>query len=82
MIPHKCPCCNGHQTVSKPPNVAGDQLTWYASDAGPYQCKACIGTGIVWEQTGSFLTMDSMRRAMDDLHKVCEKDLEALGKES
>jgi len=50
MIPHKCPVCNGHKTVSKPPWIAGDQETWLASNSEPYPCKACEGTGIIWEK--------------------------------
>ena len=50
MIPHKCPACNGQRTVSKPPNVAGDQDTWSANNAfNKYPCPACDGAGIIWE---------------------------------
>ena len=50
MIPHKCPVCNGYGTVSKPPDVAGDQDTWDANNAfDKYPCPACKGTGIIWE---------------------------------
>lgn len=48
MIAHACPVCRGHGTVSKPPYVAGDQDGWVSSDTGPYPCRACNGTGIVW----------------------------------
>jgi len=50
MIPHKCPVCNGHGTVSKPPQIAGDITTWSSTDNKLYPCKACNGTGIVWEK--------------------------------
>jgi len=53
MIPHKCPVCNGFGTVSKPPWVAGDQETWLSSSCEPYPCKACNGTGIIWEKEGN-----------------------------
>lgn len=51
-IPHACPVCRGHGTVSKPPYVAGDQDSWAGSGTGSYPCHACSGTGIVWEVTG------------------------------
>jgi hypothetical protein len=47
--PHACPVCNGYGTVSKPPNIAGDQETWSGTNANSYQCPACHGTGIIWE---------------------------------
>ena len=48
-IPHKCPVCEGAGTTTKPPYVAGDQETWYASDCR-FPCPACKGTCIVWEK--------------------------------
>ena len=48
-VPHACPVCGGHKTVQKPPNIAGDQQAWAASDIGFYPCPACDGTGIIWE---------------------------------
>ena len=47
--PHKCPVCDGQGIVSRPPNVAGDRATWAASDTCYYPCRACSGTGIIWE---------------------------------
>ena len=47
--PFACSVCNGHGTVNRPPWIAGDQLEWAASDSGPYECRACGGTGIVWK---------------------------------
>jgi len=49
MIPHQCPVCNGHGTVSKPPWVAGDIQGWTDCSTVPYVCRACEGTGIIWE---------------------------------
>ena len=49
MTPHACPVCFGHGTVSKPPHVAGDQPSWTDNQSDPYACRACNGTGIVWE---------------------------------
>jgi len=43
----KCPVCDGTGLVSRPPHIAGDQLTWSDSGAGPYQCRRCGGTGTV-----------------------------------
>lgn len=48
-IPHKCPVCYGRGTVSKPPHIPGDQLTWSSSTQATYDCHACNGTGVVWE---------------------------------
>lgn len=46
--PHKCPVCDGAGKVSRPPDVPGDrQLRW--TDGTLYDCRACNGTGIVWE---------------------------------
>ena len=47
-IPHKCPVCDGMGLVSKPPYIAGDQSEWVTSSIGPYPCRACGGSGIVW----------------------------------
>jgi hypothetical protein len=47
--PHRCPVYNGHGTVSRPPWIAGDVDNWTHSDAGPYECRACKASGIVWE---------------------------------
>lgn len=45
----KCPVCNGTGLVSRPPGIAGDQQTWVSSDAGPYTCRTCGGSGIIKE---------------------------------
>ena len=44
---HKCPVCDGTGLVSRPPGIAGDQQTWVDSQAAPYPCKACGGTGLI-----------------------------------
>lgn len=49
MTPHKCPACDGHKTVSRPPWIAGDQCTWSDTSTAPYPCQTCEGTGVVWE---------------------------------
>lgn len=49
MKPHTCPVCNGHKTVSVPPNVAGDVSSWSAGDLCLYDCPSCSATGIIWE---------------------------------
>lgn len=46
--PHRCPVCNGHKTVSRPPHIAGDVPTWSACSIETYPCPACDATGIVW----------------------------------
>jgi hypothetical protein len=51
MTPHKCPVCDGAGKVSIPPWVAGDQPEWSSTDTAPHPCRACCGTGIVWERT-------------------------------
>ena len=47
-VPYRCPVCDGTGLVSKPPGIAGDQLLWQDSQAGPYPCSACGGAGILW----------------------------------
>ncbi len=47
--PHKCPVCNGTGLVSIPPDLPGDQLTYTSASIRSYECKACTGSGIVWE---------------------------------
>ena len=49
MKPHKCPVCDGQGIVSRPSWVAGDHDGWSDSGAGPYQCRACYGSGVIWE---------------------------------
>jgi len=46
----KCPVCEGTGLVTRPPWVAGDQPTWVDSSCGPYPCKACKGTGLLWKE--------------------------------
>jgi RecJ-like exonuclease len=43
----KCPVCDGQGLVSRPEWVAGDQLTWTSSEAGPYPCRRCDGIGTI-----------------------------------
>ena len=45
--PHKCPVCDGQGIVSKPPHIAGDQLTWTDNQTS-HTCHACNGAGVVW----------------------------------
>ncbi len=45
-----CPTCHGHGIVSKPPWLAGDQMTWAASSCSCYPCRSCNGSGIVWSE--------------------------------
>jgi hypothetical protein len=48
--PHRCPACAETGKVSRPPWVGGDVDTWADNSAGTlYDCRACDGTGIVWE---------------------------------
>ena len=47
--PHKCPTCNGHGTVMRPPHIPGDQMEWAeAEKTGPYECPACKGQCVLW----------------------------------
>ncbi len=48
--PHKCPICDGTGLVSRPPGVAGDQMTWDDNGTSPYDCGPCKGTGVLWEK--------------------------------
>ena len=45
--PHCCPVCLGTGLVSKPPGIAGDQ-GWSGDSSGPFPCRACGGTSILW----------------------------------
>lgn len=47
-VPHECPVCNGSGLVSRPPHLAGDVITFTSSETGPWPCRACDGTGILW----------------------------------
>lgn len=44
----KCPVCDGTGLVSRPPWIAGDQSYWIGSSSGPYTCKACGGSCVIW----------------------------------
>jgi hypothetical protein len=48
--PYTCPVCNGAGTVSRPPYIAGDIPSWADSGINVYECKACKGTCIVWDE--------------------------------
>ena len=48
--PYACPVCNGQGTVSRPPWIAGDQLTWESGSTEFFLCPACEGTGLVWSK--------------------------------
>jgi hypothetical protein len=42
----KCPCCDGTGLTTRPPWVPGDQPYWTDSNAGPYTCGKCQGSGM------------------------------------
>lgn len=46
--PFKCPVCDGTGLVSRPPGVAADQQEWVSYTAGPFSCRACGGSGVLW----------------------------------
>ena len=46
--PHRCPVCNGQGYVARPPHIAGDQQEWVDTSAGPWPCRACLATGLIW----------------------------------
>lgn len=48
LKPHKCPVCDGSGKVSRPSYIAGDVSEWSCTSCGPYDCEACLGSGIVW----------------------------------
>ena len=48
MVPHKCPVCNGTGLVSTPPGVAGDQPEFSSWSPGPWTCRVCLGSGVLW----------------------------------
>ena len=51
--PYNCPACNGAGKLNRPPWIAGDQMTFESSNAGPWPCNACKGTGIIWNSNVS-----------------------------
>jgi len=63
----KCPVCDGTGLVSRPPGIAGDQLSWSGSSCGPFSCQACNGTGLFW------FNMDLLDPC--DLLKITPKNL-------
>lgn len=68
MTPHTCPVCNGQGKVSRPPYIPGNQESWMSSD--PFQtfdCRACTGTGIVWEHTPEAVNVPRPCRACGGL---------------
>ena len=48
-VPHRCPVCNGTGLVSVPPGIAGDVTHFTTSSTGPWPCRCCNGTGILWQ---------------------------------
>ena len=48
MTYQKCPVCDGTGLVSRPPGIAGDTEGWLDNGSGPYTCRTCGGTGIIW----------------------------------
>jgi len=48
--PHKCPVCDGEGLVNSPPHLANEVFAQMAGQPGLYTCRACNGTGIVWEK--------------------------------
>jgi DnaJ-class molecular chaperone len=51
MIPHECPFCHGVGFVNHLPGLAKDVWVWVSSSSGPYECRTCQGTGVVWSET-------------------------------
>lgn len=47
-VPYKCPACNGTGLVSRPPWIAGDLDNFTTSSCGPWPCKPCGGSGVLW----------------------------------
>lgn len=47
-----CPVCNGHGTISRPPNIAGDQQTWPGWGTSLYMCPCCNGHKVINIETG------------------------------
>ena len=43
----KCPICDGAGLLNRPPWVAGDQQEWSTTDASPYTCHGCQGSGLL-----------------------------------
>ena len=66
MIPHKCPVCNGTGEI-----VCG----YFGTAAAVESCRACVGTGIVWEKTEYKVPKETLPRGnytWDDDHYSTE----------
>ncbi len=48
--PHKCPCCEGFGTRTIPSYMNQDGVTFSYVPERIIECRACRGTGIVWEE--------------------------------
>jgi len=48
MTPHKCPICNGNGMVDA--GFYNQTSGYWTSTEGTEACRACNGTGIVWEK--------------------------------
>lgn len=46
--PHCCPVCAGTGLVSVPPGIPGDLESFTTASLGPWECRPCAGTGIIW----------------------------------
>lgn len=58
--PAKCPVCDGTGLVSRPPGIAGDQVSWTSNGTSPYECRACAGAGVLHTDL-AFLTTPAAR---------------------
>jgi len=54
MIPHKCPVCNGNGIVDA--GFYTQTSGYWTSAGGTEMCRACNGTGIVWEKAGDSIS--------------------------
>jgi len=48
MTPHKCPICNGNGIIDA--GFYNQTSGYWTSTEGIEACRACNGTGIVWEK--------------------------------
>jgi hypothetical protein len=58
--PSKCPVCDGTGLVSRPSGIAGDAKTWTSNRPGPFPCRSCNGSGVLYPED-AFLTGPAAR---------------------
>ena len=74
MTPHRCPVCEGHGLVPWPAGVTAG-MPFSSTSVGPWPCRPCNGTGVLWEATeGGKLAYAPPKESVSD-----KRLLEAMG---